>query len=77
MIKNLIHVYGIKFFFSDYKVTLATFSNGKVDFAIFLQYRKQPLTATKALCIEVKKVVFESIKLTRARFYSNIFKFLI
>lgn len=48
--------YVIKFFFSNYEVDFATFSNDEVDSAIFLEQKKQPLIATKALCVEWKKL---------------------
>lgn len=48
--------YVIKFFFSNDEVDFATFSNDEVDSAIFLEQKKQPLIATKALCVEGKKL---------------------
>lgn len=48
-------------FFSNDEVDFATFSNNEVDSAIFLEQKKQPLIATKALCVEGKKLYWSEV----------------
>lgn len=50
------HAFGTEFFSSHDEVDFSTFHDGEVDSAIFLQQRKQPPIATKALCIEGEKL---------------------
>lgn len=47
----------LNIFFSDDEVDFPAFIDDEIDSAIFLPQRKQPLIATKALCIEEKNCI--------------------